>query len=77
MVVSFEGLQFVITGGAGGIGRACARDLLAGGAEVLLVDIDAERLGAAAAELGVAARVATHVSRLASPQEAAVALDAA
>ncbi|HET9977691.1 MAG TPA: SDR family oxidoreductase [Burkholderiaceae bacterium] len=73
---SFEGLQFVITGGAGGIGRACARDLLAGGADVLLVDVDAERLGAAAAELG-GARVATHVSRLASPQEATAALDAA
>lgn len=77
MAASFEGLQFVITGGAGGIGRACARDLLAGGAEVLLVDIDAERLGATVAELGGGACVATHVSRLASPQEAAAALDAA
>lgn len=74
---SFEGLQFVITGGAGAIGRACARDLLAGGAEVLLVDIDAQRLGATAAELGGATRVATHVSTLASPQAAAAALDAA
>lgn len=77
MATSFDGLQFVITGGAGGIGRACARELLAGGAEVLLVDVDAARLDAATAELGAGGRVKSHCSRLASPQEAAAALDAA
>ena len=77
MAASFEGRQFVITGGAGGIGRACARDLLAGGAHVLLVDIDAARLQRVAAELGGGARVATHVSQLDSPAQAAAALDAA
>ena len=81
----FEGRQFVITGGAGGIGRACARQLLAGGARVLLVDIDAARLDEVKASLGggaavatdVATHLATHVSRLASAKDAAAALDAA
>ena len=77
MAASFDGLQFVITGGAGGIGRACARELLAGGAEVLLVDVDAARLDAATAELGADGRIKSHCSGLASPQEAAAALDAA
>ena len=77
MTAPFEGRQFVITGGAGGIGRACARDLLAGGADVLLVDIDAARLDAVAAELGGGACVKTHISPLSSPAEAAAALDAA
>ena len=80
MVASFDGLQFVITGGVGGIGLACAcaRELLAGGAEVLLVDIDAARLDAATAELDAGKRVnKSHCSRLASPQEAAAALNAA
>lgn len=77
MAASFDGLQFVITGGAGGIGRACARELLAGGAEVLLVDVDAARLDTATAELGADGRIKSHCSGLASPQEAAAALDAA
>ena len=77
MATSLDSLQFVITGGAGGIGRACARELLASGADVLLVDLDAARLDATASELGGGARVKTHVSHLASPQEAAAALDAA
>ena len=40
----FEDRQFIITGGAGGIGVACAKDLLDRGARVLLVDVDAGRL---------------------------------
>ena len=74
----FEGRQFVVTGGAGGIGRACARQLLAGGAYVLLVDIDGARLDEVKASLeGGGAEVAAHVSHLASAKEAAAALDAA
>ena len=77
MMTGFEGRQFVITGGAGGIGQACARDLLELGAEVLLVDVDASRLAAVKAALGGGDRVAVHASRLATPAQAAAALDAA
>ena len=73
----YEGRQFVITGAAGGIGRACARDLIDRGAYVLLVDVDAVRLEAAATSLGGGACVSTHLSPLASPAHAAAALDAA
>ena len=73
----FQGRQFVITGGAGGIGSACASQLLEGGARVLLVDVDAARLDAVKAGLDGGDRVTVHVSRIASAKEAAVALDAA
>src|ERR1700750_2178033 len=76
MANEFEGRQFVITGGAGGIGRACARDLLARGARVLLVDIDTGRLDQVKNELGGGDRLAAYVSRIASPAEAAAALEA-
>ena len=77
MMNGFEDRQFVITGGAGGIGQACARDLLERGAHVLLVDVDASRLAAVKDALGGGDRVAVHVSQLASPAQAAAALDAA
>lgn len=77
MANTFAKRQFVITGGAGGIGRVCARQLLDGGAHVLLVDVDAGRLDAVATSLGGGNRLAVHVSRLASAKEAAAALDAA
>lgn len=77
MAAPFEARRFVVTGGAGGIGRACARQLLDGGAEVLLVDIDPKRLDATADELGRGPRLAIHVSPLASPDDAARALAAA
>ena len=77
MANTFEGRQFVVTGGAGGIGRTCARQLLDGGARVLLVDVDADRLDAVMKSLGGGERLAVHVSRLASATQAAAALDAA
>ncbi len=46
-----EGRIALITGGAGGIGSACAARLLEEGACVILVDRDTKRLGAAEAEL--------------------------
>ncbi|WP_232662637.1 SDR family NAD(P)-dependent oxidoreductase [Pseudonocardia sp. TRM90224] len=47
----------VVTGAAGGIGRALATALRAGGADVVLADVDESALGAAAAELqGTAVR---------------------
>lgn len=69
--------QFVVTGGAGGIGRACARQLLDAGARVLLVDVSAERLEDARLALGGGDDLAVHVSNLASVAEAGAALDAA
>ena len=47
----FEGKTIVVTGGAGGIGVECGKLLAAGGAHVHLVDVRADALDAAAAEL--------------------------
>lgn len=47
-----HGKLVLITGGAGGMGRAMATRLLQGGARCLLVDIDEHSLDAAAAQLG-------------------------
>lgn len=46
-----EGKVAIITGGAGGLGRAFARALAGAGADICLVDIDPGALGAAAAAL--------------------------
>ena len=50
--MEFEGKVAVVTGGAMGIGRACAEAFLVGGASVVLVDVDAAAGAATAAELG-------------------------
>jgi NAD(P)-dependent dehydrogenase (short-subunit alcohol dehydrogenase family) len=47
-----DGKTCIVTGGAGSLGLASARLLLAEGAKVMLVDLDAERLARAARELG-------------------------
>jgi 3-oxoacyl-[acyl-carrier protein] reductase len=80
MGITFGGMedrQIVITGGAGGIGQACARQLLQAGARVLLVDVDAARLAAAQQALSGGDRLSTHVSLIANAQQAAQCLDAA
>ena len=51
-----EGCHTVITGAASGIGERTARLFVAEGATVVLADVDDERGGAIAAELGDAAR---------------------
>ncbi len=50
--MTLAGRRAVVTGGAGGIGAACARGLAAAGAEVVVVDVDAEGAGAVADEIG-------------------------
>ena len=52
MTDRLKGKRAVVTGAAQGIGRGIAEAFVAEGAEVLLVDIDAERLTATARELG-------------------------
>ena len=61
-VSRLQGKRAVVTGAAQGIGRRIAEAFVAEGAEVLLVDIDAERLAATAQELGQE-RLVADVSR--------------
>ena len=50
--VELAGRRALVTGGASGIGRACAQRLAAAGAEVIIVDLKAEGAREAAAEIG-------------------------
>jgi 3-hydroxybutyrate dehydrogenase len=52
------GRRALVTGGAAGIGRACAERLATAGAEVLILDLDEERVRSAAADLGAQALTA-------------------
>ena len=74
------GRRAIITGGARGIGLACARRFAAEGAAVLVVDLDVQAGEAAVAELaGQGAKAAFHAADLSRPEaiegvvEAAVA----
>lgn len=51
----FGGQTAIVTGGASGIGRALGAALLGRGAHVVLADLDGDRAGAVAADLGAAA----------------------
>ncbi len=66
-----NGQAAIVTGGASGLGKATATALIAAGARVALLDVDAERTAAAATEIGALA-VACDVTDAASG-EAAVA----
>jgi NAD(P)-dependent dehydrogenase (short-subunit alcohol dehydrogenase family) len=48
---TFQGQVVIVTGGAGGIGFATARRFAAGGARVVIADLQAEKASAAADEL--------------------------
>lgn len=76
-MTELTGAAYIVTGGAGAIGVACARRLLNDGASVLLVDPDAERLEAATAALSPFGAVDAHVSAISSPAEAAAVVAAA
>jgi len=67
----------LVTGGAGAIGFACAKTLLANGACVLLVDRDASRLASASSRLSSPSRsVRTFVADLTDPTQVRAAFDA-
>ena len=53
--MELQGRTVVITGAAGGIGRACARAFAAQGARLVLADRDEERVREAAEEIGAVA----------------------
>lgn len=55
---TLTGRRVVVTGGASGIGAACARRLAAAGAQVVVVDLDAPAAHALADDLGARAVVA-------------------
>jgi NAD(P)-dependent dehydrogenase (short-subunit alcohol dehydrogenase family) len=64
---------FIVTGSGSGLGAATARRLVAGGARVLLVDLNVEAGAALAAELGAKARFARADVTDAASAEAALA----
>lgn len=51
-LTDLAGKRAVVTGGASGIGLACAREFAARGAYVVIADVNAEAAAAAATELG-------------------------
>ena len=73
----YKGKRVAVIGAAGGIGSACAAAFAARGADLLLIDINADGLAKVAAGLSGAGSVATHVSDLTGPEKCAAALDAA
>jgi NAD(P)-dependent dehydrogenase (short-subunit alcohol dehydrogenase family) len=72
----FNGKSVLITGGAGGMGQAAAREFLGEGASVVIADIDEKRIAAATAELssfGAISGIRTDVTR---PDDCRRAIDA-
>jgi 3-hydroxybutyrate dehydrogenase len=57
VALDLSGRRALVTGGASGIGAACARRLTVAGAGVVVADLDAERCERLAAELGAKAAV--------------------
>jgi NAD(P)-dependent dehydrogenase (short-subunit alcohol dehydrogenase family) len=69
--MNIDGAGAIVSGGASGLGAATARALHARGADVTIADVNEEKGGALAAELGERARfVATDVTDEASVQAA-------
>ena len=50
--MEINGISAIVTGGASGIGEACARQLAAGGAKVVIADLNDEKGNALATEIG-------------------------
>lgn len=74
-VAAFADRHVLITGGAGGIGLACARHFLEAGASVHLIDVDAARLEEARHGLRAHAGVTCSTSSLADHTACARAID--
>ena len=74
--MQIDGSVAAVFGGASGLGEATARRLAAGGARVLVADLDAERAAAVAAEIG-GAYVAADVTDADSVEDAIAAADRA
>ncbi len=66
MVIEMKGKVALVTGAGSGLGRATARKLAEAGADLCIVDINAERLAETAGLLGNAG-VEVHVANLADP----------
>ena len=67
----FDDKVVVITGAAGGIGRALAQAFAARGARLALIDLGGPGLAELAAELPASANASTHVASVADPAELA------
>jgi NAD(P)-dependent dehydrogenase (short-subunit alcohol dehydrogenase family) len=67
MIVDMKGKAALVTGAASGLGRATAVKLAEAGADLCLVDINADWLAETATKLGNV-QVVTHVANLAEPQ---------
>ena len=50
--MDINAISAIVTGGASGIGEACARQLAAGGAKVVIADLNDEKGNALATEIG-------------------------
>ncbi len=70
-----QGVSALVTGGASGLGAATARALTARGVAVTIVDLDAERAGALAGELGEETTAVT--ADVTDPEQVQAAVDAA
>ncbi len=64
----YAGQTFIVTGAAGGIGWPTVHQLAAGGAKLVLNDINADKLDALAGELPAEAEARCVVSDLSTPQ---------
>jgi 3-oxoacyl-[acyl-carrier protein] reductase len=66
----FDGRAAIVTGGASGLGKAVAKRIVAEGGAVVLWDLNADALAAAAGEVGAAHFVVLNVAELAEVEAA-------
>jgi NAD(P)-dependent dehydrogenase (short-subunit alcohol dehydrogenase family) len=71
-----DGKIAIITGAAGGIGRATTKRFVAEGASVLMVDLDEDALRHAADEIGTPDQIAIHAADVSKPDHVRNYVDA-